>query len=266
MRLAYDELGQGTPIVCLPPFSLDRSVMAAAMEPVLARRAGLRRIYVDLPGHGESPAGEPTSEYVADAVSSFIDAHLGGAPRLLAGWSYGGYIAAALARRKPARIAGLLQICAGAKTRPEDRDLPPAPAEPAPRGWLDEVAEDLKAHLATAIGNRTAPTAARVAGVMAASRPGDEEYRRRLQAGGYQLADEGRAASYPGPTCVITGRQDRVVGFADQFRALPAYPAASFAVVAEAGHYLPLEQPEAFRKVTEPWLDQCAQLTRATRL
>jgi pimeloyl-ACP methyl ester carboxylesterase len=59
MGLACDDLGQGTPVVCLPPFSLDRSIMAAAMEPVLARRAGLRRIYVDLPGHGESPAGEP---------------------------------------------------------------------------------------------------------------------------------------------------------------------------------------------------------------
>jgi pimeloyl-ACP methyl ester carboxylesterase len=257
MGLACDDLGRGTPVVCLPPFSLDRSVMAAALEPVLARRPGLRRIYVDLPGHGESPPGEPTSEYVAGAVSSFIDARLGSTRRLLAGWSYGGYIAAALARRQPATVAGLLLICAGVKTRPEDRDLPPAPAGPAPRGWLDEVPQALRAHLATAIGNRTAPTAARVAGVMAASRPGDEEYRQRLQAGAYQLADEGLGSGYPGPTGVITGRQDRVVGFADQFRALPAYPAASFTIVADAGHYLPLEQPEVFRKVAEFWLDRC---------
>jgi pimeloyl-ACP methyl ester carboxylesterase len=258
MDLARDDLGHGRPVVCLPPFSLDRSVMAAALEPVLARRPGWRRIYVDLPGHGESPVGEPTSEYVVGAVSSFIDAHLGGAPCLLAGWSYGGYIATALARRRPARVAGLLQICAGVKTRPEDRDLPRAPAGPAPEGWLDEVPEGLKAHLATAIGNRSAPTAARVAAVIAASRPGDEEYRRRLSAGRYQLADEGRAASYPGPTYVITGRQDRVVGFADQFRALSAYPAASFTVLADAGHYLPLERPEAFRAVVGTWLDRCA--------
>jgi pimeloyl-ACP methyl ester carboxylesterase len=258
MDLACDDFGLGTPVVCLPPFSLDRSVMAAALEPVLARRADLRRIYVDLPGHGESPAGEPTSEYVAGAVSSFLDAHLGGAPRLLAGWSYGGYIAAALARRQPAAVAGLLLICAGVKTRPQDRDLPAAPAEPGPEGWLDEIPEGLRAHLATAIGNRTAPVAARVAAVMATSRPGDEEYRRRLQAGGYQFPDEGHAARYPGPTCVITGRHDRVVGFADQFRSLPAYPKASFTVVADAGHYLPLEQPAAFRKAADTWLDRCA--------
>jgi pimeloyl-ACP methyl ester carboxylesterase len=258
MRLACDDLGQGMPVVCLPPFNLDRSVMAAAMEPVLARRRGLRRIYVDLPGHGESPPGEPTAEFAVGAVSSFLDAHLGGAPRLLAGWSYGGYIAAALARRQPAAIAGLLLICAGVKTRPQDRDLPPPPAEPAPGNWLDEVPEELRTHLATAIGNRTAPVASRVAAAIAASRPGDEEYRRRLRADGYQVADEGRTPAYPGAACVITGRQDRVVGFVDQFRALPAYPAASFTVVADAGHYLPLEQPEAFRKVAETWLDRCA--------
>ena len=95
-------------------FGMDRSVMAAAMEPVLGLRPGLRRIYVDLPGHGESPAGPPDSAGVADAVSAFISGPLGGGPVLLAGWSYGGYIAAALARRRPASVSGLLLIFVGA--------------------------------------------------------------------------------------------------------------------------------------------------------
>jgi pimeloyl-ACP methyl ester carboxylesterase len=254
MDLTCDDLGGGTPVVCLPPFSLDRSVMAAALEPVLGRRPGLRRIYVDLPGHGESPAGPATSEHVVAAVSAFTRERLDGARPLLAGWSYGGYIAGALARRGPAAIAGLLLICPG--VRIEDRDLPPAPAGPAPEHWLNQVPEDLRAHLATAIGNRTGQTAARVAGVLAGSLPGDEEYRQRLRGDGFRLADPGTA--YPGPACVITGRQDRVVGFADQFRALGAYPSASFAVLAGAGHYLPLERPGEFGSLVEAWLDRCA--------
>jgi pimeloyl-ACP methyl ester carboxylesterase len=254
MDLAFDDLGRGTPVVCLPPFSLDRSVMAAALEPVLGRRPGLRRIYVDLPGHGESPAGPATSEHVVAQVSALVRAHLGGGPALLAGWSYGGYIAAALARRQPAAVAGLLLICVGVRT--EDRDLPPAPAEPAPEHWLDQVPENLRDHLATAIGDRTAQTAARVASVLAGSLPGDEEYRQRLRGDGFSLADDG--AAYPGPGCVITGRQDRVVGFADQFRALGAYPSASFAVLAGGGHYLPLERPGEFGLLVGAWLDRCA--------
>ncbi len=228
--------------------------MAAALEPVFGRRPGLRRIYVDLPGHGESPAGPATSEHIVAAVSAFARAHLGEARPLLAGWSYGGYVAAALARRWPSAVAGLLLICPGVRVK--ERDLPPAPAGPAPEHWLDQVPEDLREHFATAIGDRTAATAARVAGVLARSLPGDEEYRQRLRGDGFHLAGEG--AGYPGPCCVITGRQDRVVGFADQFRALGAYPSASFAVLAGAGHYLPLERPAEFGCLVEAWLGQCA--------
>jgi len=256
MSLACDDLGRGTPVVCLPPFSLDRSVMAAALEPVLGRRPGLRRIYVDLPGHGESPAGPPASEHVVAAVSTFVRARLGGAPALFAGWSYGGYIAAALARRQPAAVAGLLLICPG--VRPGERDLPGPPAEPPPEHWLDEVPADLRTHLATAIGDRTAQTAARVARVLAGSLPGDEEYRRNLRGDGFRLADEAEeGAVYPGSASVVTGRQDRVVGFADQFRCLAGYPSASFTVLADAGHYLPLERPEEFSSLVEAWLDRC---------
>src|SRR5580704_16221614 len=191
MALAWDERGIGEPVVCLHGFGLDRSVMAAAMEPVLGLRPGLRRIYPDLPGHGESPAGPPGPAGVADAVSAFIDGPLGGGPVLLAGWSYGGYIAATLARRR----------------------------------------------LARAIGNRSAEVAGRVAAALTAARPGDKEYLERLRAAGYQAPDEDDAAGYPGPACILAGRQDRIGGYADQFRALSAFPAASYSVLA-AGNAL----------------------------
>ena len=57
MDLAWEEHGTGRPVLCLHGFGMDRTVMAAALEPVLAGRPGWRRIYPDLPGHGETPAG-----------------------------------------------------------------------------------------------------------------------------------------------------------------------------------------------------------------
>ena len=203
----------GEPVVCLHGFGLDRSVMAAAMEPVLGLRPGLRRIYPDLPGHGESPAGPPDPAGVADAVSAFIDGPLGGGPVLLAGWSYGGYIAATLARRRPASVTGLLLICAGARLlAPGERELPGPPADPGPGPWLDRVPGRLREHLALAIGNRSAEVAGRVAAALTAARPGDEEYLERLRAAGYQAPDEDDTAGYPGPACILAGRQDRIGG------------------------------------------------------
>jgi pimeloyl-ACP methyl ester carboxylesterase len=257
MDLRCDDIGTGSPIVCLPGFGMDRSVMAAALEPAIGEHPGLRRIYLDLPGHGESPAGAPTSAAVLDAVSSFVSARLGSAPPLLAGWSYGGYIAMAMARRQPARVAGLLLICPGVRIRPQDRSLPDWPATPAPSGWLDDVPAELRSSLATALGHRTAEVAARVAGLLSASRPGDEKYLRELRAHGYRLPDEDSAAGYRGPVSIITGRQDRVCGYADQYRALASYPQAAFAILANCGHYLPLEQPAEFKALATSWLGNC---------
>jgi hypothetical protein len=39
-------------VVCLPSFSTDRAVTAAAFDPALSAAGGLRRCYLDLPGGG----------------------------------------------------------------------------------------------------------------------------------------------------------------------------------------------------------------------
>jgi pimeloyl-ACP methyl ester carboxylesterase len=136
--------------------------------------------------------------------------------------------------------------------------VPDSPAAPAPSGWLDDVPLELRSSLATALGNRTAEVAARVGGLLSASRPGDEKYLRELRARGYRLPDEDSAAGYSGPVSIITGRQDRVCGYADQYRALASYPHAAFAILANCGHYLPLEQPADFKALVTSWLVYCA--------
>ena len=257
MSLVADVRGDGMPVVCLPWFSLDAAVLAAALEPALAARLGLRRIYLDLPGCGRSPAGPTNSDGVLAAVLEYIDRQVGPAPFLLAGCSYGGYLAAALARHRPEQVAGLLLICAGVKIREADRDLPPAPEPYEGAKWLVDVPPDLRGHLSLAIGNRTRQGAGRVAAVLGAARTADDKYLQLLRETGYQLSDEDSTASYAGPATILAGRQDYIVGYADQFRALTGFPNATYVVLADAGHYLPLEQPDFFRELTLDWLDRC---------
>ena len=54
--------GKGRPVVVLPSLSLDSTAMRAAFEPAFAGLSGWARIYLDLPGSGGSPPGEPTSD------------------------------------------------------------------------------------------------------------------------------------------------------------------------------------------------------------
>ena len=258
MTLFTETRGTGRPIVCLAPFGVDRSMMVAALEPVFETCAGWQRIYLDLPGRGRSPCGPPDSDGIVDALIGHLDQQLGATARpMLVGWSYGGYLAAALLRLAPDRFGGALLICHGVHSASAERRLPPPRTAPDPTGWLDKVPEGYREHLATALGNRRHEVAERVAAALVAAENADEEYLTRLRTTGYRVSDEDAAPVYQGPVCVVTGRGDLVAGYHDQFDAMAAYPNGSFTVLAEAGHYLPFEQPAAFRGLAREWLSRC---------
>jgi pimeloyl-ACP methyl ester carboxylesterase len=256
-ELAWEERGSGQAMICLHPMGVDRSTMIAAMEPALAATGDLaaryRRIYPDLPGSGESTPVAPDSEAVLAAITRLAGHACPDGPFLLAGWSYGGYLAAALARRQPAAVAGLLLICCGLRIRPADREPPPGVPAPGPAGWLDGLPADLRDYFRRALGNRTAATAATVRALLETARPGDEDYLETLR-NGWRLADEEASEGYRGPTSLLAGRDDRIVGFPEAFRLFRTLPGAELAVLPGAGHFLPVEQPARFAAAVGGWL------------
>lgn len=256
--LAVDDPGgSALPVVCLPMFGATRAMTAAAFGAAFAG-AGLREIYLDLPGHGDSaPEGPADSRTVLAILCSWLERHLGG-PALLAGSSYGAYLAAAIGRQRPDLARGLLLVCPGARVGAADRDLPSEEPPTAASTWLDACPPRLRAHLDLALGHRTAAVVATVLQALEAGGPGDEQYQDQLSAGrGYALEDEDANVAFGGPVTVVTGRHDRIVGYADQFRSMRNYPRGSYSVVDAAGHYLPFEQPGLLRALTQDWLHRC---------
>ncbi len=247
MTLATDIRGSGRPLILLPWFSLDHTAMMAAFEPL--DLDGFQRIYVDLPGVGSSPAGPDTSDDIVDMLGELVGRH---PSAVLGGCSYGGYLAAGVARRFP--VAALLLICHGTRIKFEERDLAGTGSELPDGPWLDGVPPDLRSHLRNALGEPDADVAARVAAVVAAADTGDADYLTRLRSTGYQLSDEEAEVRFDGPACIIAGRNDHIGGFNDQFRSLRNLPNATFTVVAGAGHYVALERPEIFARLVQGWL------------
>ncbi len=104
----------------------------------------------------------------------------------------------------------------------------------------------------------------RVAAVLKARSPRDEAYLDALRPNGYQLDDEPGVRLDAGvdavnsPVMLLAGRRDRIAGYRDPFTALSQYPHAGISVLAEAGHYLPFEQPEAFTAALLGWLASIA--------
>jgi pimeloyl-ACP methyl ester carboxylesterase len=62
------------------------------------------------------------------------------------------------------------------------------------------------------------------------------------------------APAYTGSTVVVAGRLDSTVGYAAACDLVDHYPHASLAVVDDAGHALPHEQPELLRALFAEWL------------
>jgi pimeloyl-ACP methyl ester carboxylesterase len=155
-------------------------------------------------------------------------------------------------------VSGLLLVCSGVRIRPDQRNLAGAGASTPQPGWLDDVPAGLHGHFDHAVGLQTASVARRMAEAFAVNGPNDDSYLSALRSTGYPLSDEDsgvdEAPRFEGNVLVLTGRQDRVAGYRDQLDALDRYPRGDYVLMNDAGHYLPLEQPERFTTCTRDWL------------
>ena len=74
-----------------------------------------------------------------------------------------------------------------------------------------------------------------------------------------RIGERWELAPHPGPpyarpTLVVAGRLDSTVGYAAAAELVDHYPRASLAVVDDAGHALPHEQPDLLRALVDEWL------------
>jgi pimeloyl-ACP methyl ester carboxylesterase len=255
--LSVRSYGEGRPVIVLPWFGLDSAVTAMAFEPAFSETRGWQRLYLDLPGTGSAPPVAATSDAVLESVAATIRELVGDMPHALAGCSYGGYLAAALARRGTGRIAGLLLVCAGVKIVAAERNLSGLVPSAPQSGWLDAIPPEWHQHFQHAIGAQTAAVARRVFDAVSSSRATDE-YLDNLRATGYRLSDEDTAHRYPGPATLVAGSQDRIAGYLDLVDTLASYPNGDYHALSNAGHYLPFEQPRRFRALVRDWLTRTA--------
>jgi len=94
-------------------YFVDHRLMAGCMEPVFRNKDGFHRIYVDLPGMGKTKGERwiANSDRMLDVLVEFVEKVIPRDNFLLAGESYGGYMARGIIHKMADRVDGLLLIC-----------------------------------------------------------------------------------------------------------------------------------------------------------
>ncbi|RYV51921.1 alpha/beta fold hydrolase [Pengzhenrongella frigida] len=250
----YMEHGSGRPVLVLHGAGVDHHETEACFEPMFDGVAGLKRIYLDLPGMGRTIAPETlrSADDVLDTLLSFANEVTGGNAHLLIGHSAGAYYAQAMAARRATQVAGLALVC---PLLPGLRDVP----EHRVIAGSEEIGDDdfrsyfviHTPEMLERYERYVAPAAALV----------DQAALERIGARWALTPDH--TPPYAGPTLVVAGRLDSTVGYAAAADLVDHYPHASVAVVDDAGHALPHEQPDLLRALLAEWL---ARVERSLRV
>lgn len=262
----YEEAGSGKPLLCLHGMTLDHRSAASDMEPLFEKRSGWHRLYPDLPGMGKTPAAEwiTCQDQVLDLLSAFIDQVVPGERLVIAGSSYGGYLARGLVHHRGSGIDGLLLDVPLIVPDMANRHLPQPRILREDRAFLTALTpdeQDLKEfivaqsmHLLTGFRQYIFP-AVEIA---------DHAFLQRLdQQSAFSFDVDTLPAPFPAPALFLAGRHDNWVGYQDAYQLLENYPRASFAILDCAGHALSVEQQTLFRALVSEWLDRVEEYTHS---
>jgi pimeloyl-ACP methyl ester carboxylesterase len=255
----YAEYGSGMPVLALHGAGVDHREIAGALEPIFSRVPGFRRLYPDLPGMGRTPAPMTitSNDDVLDILLGLIDSTIGDEPFLVMGQSYGGYLARAVASRRPEQAVGLALICpVGGQTH----DVPAHEVLVSSADLPGELDPDSEAAYRSYFVVQTAETLRRFQEYVApAVALVDEPSLMRIFSH-WELRDVPEVATaYPHPVLVLAGRQDATAGYEGPGKLIEHYPRATFAVLDRAGHALLHEQPDLAQALVAEWLTRVGE-------
>jgi pimeloyl-ACP methyl ester carboxylesterase len=260
ITLYYETFGEGRPILMLHGWPLDHRHMASDMEPLFAQRPGWRRIYPDLPGMGRTPGAAwiTNQDQMLEITLAFLDQVAPGQRFVVAGASYGAYLARGLVLRRARQMDGLLLAVPVIRAWTRERALPRPVTlveDPALTAGLEP--ELRSAFVELAVVQSEALLEVMRADIMPALEAADHAFLERVREQ-YAFSFEVGFLTQPfgAPALFVTGRQDAICGYWDALGILENYPRATFAVLDSAGHCLTAEQRALFHALAAEWLDR----------
>jgi pimeloyl-ACP methyl ester carboxylesterase len=247
----------GQTLVLLHGFPLAAEMWRPQLEAV---PAGWRFMAPDLRGFGQSEVGDPAApasmEGYARDIAALLD-QLRLDRVVVGGLSMGGYVAFALQRLVPERVAGLVLADTRAEADDETARLNrDRMAETLAQGGLAPAVESIVAHLLGATTLRSRPDVVRRVRDLVLAQPLGPIYR-ALRSMKSRPDSTPLLAGITCPTLVVVGDEDQLTTVDVARRLHARIPGAGLAVIEQAGHLSNLERPEAFNAALTGYLEHC---------
>jgi pimeloyl-ACP methyl ester carboxylesterase len=267
MTVHYEAFGEGKPIIMLHGWPLDHRIMVHTMEPIFKNRDGWKRIYPDLPGMGKTPGVDwiTSQDQVLDIILEFAEGVAPGQRLVIAGFSYGGYLARGVVFRRSAILDGLLLIAPVLLTDDTRQTIPVHTTLVKDHALISELESDIAEAFEgfAVVQSRELLESMKAVGIPP-RKIADYEFLDRLYEN-YAFSFDVDKPPEPlaGPTLMIMGRQDSSCGYYDAWSILDNFSRGTFVVLDRAGHGLMIEQPRIFNALVNEWIDRVEENAQA---
>ncbi|KAI1612995.1 putative alpha/beta fold family hydrolase [Exophiala viscosa] len=264
--LSAIEYGGGFPILFVHGWTMRGQAEAYDFEPIFEGNKDFRRIYVDLPGMGSTPAnGIQDLDDIFERLTQFIDERFSTSSNFaLAGSSCGGYLARALAQKYNDRVDGLLLRVPLMEPDDRLRDRDPFESLVQNKNFMASLPAEHKAVLGDHVLIQT-PTYHQALRnkykdvYLPATEAADNKVLEPIRADPrrYSLSspnfDPARERLLA-PTLILVGRQDEDVGYRDSLRLTERYPRSTHVVLDRGVHALPVDERNLFDALVRDWI------------
>ena len=267
ITIHYELFGDGRPIIMLHGWPVDHRHMVSAMEPLFKQREGWKRIYPDLPGMGNTPGMDWVThqDHMLDIALEFIDKIAPGQRFVVAGTSYGGYLARGVVYRRSTLMDGLLLSVPAIRALETERTLPPHVTLAEDPALMSELEPDeAEVFLELAVVQSRELLEAMRADILPAFQVADHKFLSKLRENyAFSFDVDALPEPFSGPTLILMGRQDSSCGYRDAWDILENYPSGTFVVLDRAGHAIAAEQKDLFNALVSEWLDRVEEYAGA---
>ena len=255
IKLHYEVIGEGKEVFLIHGLGCDMRLMKGCMEEkVFLKNSNYKRIYIDLPGMGKSPAfeGGVSSDKILDILTCFIKDYTNDT-FFLVGESYGGYLARGILSKLKEQVDGMVLICPVVIAKHELRNTAKKNVLIKDEEFLKTLSLKDKKHFeyyGVVLNEHTFKRYKEE--IESGLKIQDNEFINKLNKKydfSFDVDERIKNIKYDKPVLFIAGRQDACVGYEDLWKISLDYDKASFILLNNAGHNLQIEQEEIFTNI-----------------